>query len=43
MWEDVTHEFLTKFASNAGIDVSRRELEATRQRPDEIVSSFVSR
>ena len=42
-WEDVTHEFLTQFASNAGIDVSRRELEATRQRPDEIVYSFVSR
>ncbi|KAL6319680.1 hypothetical protein AAG906_026741 [Vitis piasezkii] len=27
----------------ADIDVSRRELEATRQRPDESISSFVSR
>ena len=42
-WEDVTHEFLTQFASSVGIYVSRRELKATRQRPDEIVSSFVSR
>ena len=33
-WEDVAHEFLTQFAFNADIDVSRRELEATRQRPD---------
>ena len=42
-WEDVTHEFLIQFASSVDIDVSRRELEATRQRPDETVSSFVSR
>ena len=42
-WEDVTHEFMTQFASSASIDVSRCELEATRQRPDETVSSFVSR
>ncbi|KAJ9680317.1 hypothetical protein PVL29_019589 [Vitis rotundifolia] len=42
-WEDVAHEFLTQFASSADIDVSRRELEATRQRPDESISSFVSR
>ena len=41
--EDVAHEFLTQFAFSADIDVSRRELEATRQRPDESVSSFISR
>ncbi|RVW92347.1 hypothetical protein CK203_032444 [Vitis vinifera] len=29
-WEDVAHEFLTQFAFSADIDVSRRELEATR-------------
>nr|CAN83547.1 hypothetical protein VITISV_033413 [Vitis vinifera] len=29
-WEDVAHEFLTRFAFSANIDVSRRELEATR-------------
>ena len=42
-WEDVAHEFLTQFDFSADIDVSRRELEATRQRPDESISSFVSR
>ncbi|KAL6340577.1 hypothetical protein AAG906_010485 [Vitis piasezkii] len=41
-WEDVAHEFLTQFAFSANIDVSRRELEATRQRPDESISSFVN-
>ncbi|XP_034709002.1 uncharacterized protein LOC117932075 [Vitis riparia] len=42
-WEDVAHEFLTQFAFSADIDVSRRELEATRQRPEESISSFVTR
>ena len=40
-WEDVTHEFVIQFASNADFDVSKRELEATKQRPDETISSFV--
>ena len=39
----MAHEFLTQFAFSADIDVSRRELEATRQRPDESISSFVNR
>ncbi|RVW25081.1 hypothetical protein CK203_116139 [Vitis vinifera] len=42
-WEDVAREFLTQFAFSADIDVSRRELEATRQRSDESISSFVTR
>ena len=42
-WEDVAHEFLTQFAFSVDIDVSRRNLEATRQRPDEFIYSFVSR
>ncbi|RVW30128.1 hypothetical protein CK203_083243 [Vitis vinifera] len=42
-WEDVAREFLTQFAFNADIDVSRRELEATRQRLEESISSFVTR
>ena len=41
-WEDMAHEFLTQFAFSVDIDVSRRELEATRQRSDESISSFVS-
>ena len=39
----MTHEFLTQFAFNADIDVSRRELEATRQRLDVSISSFANR
>ena len=42
-WEDVAHEFLTQFAFSADIDVSRQELEATTQRPNESISSFVTR
>ena len=42
-WEDVVHEFLTQFAFSANIDVSRRKLEATRQMPNESISSFVTR
>ena len=41
-WEDVAREFLTQFAFSADIDISRRELEAIRQRPDESISSFGS-
>ena len=29
-WEDMAHEFLTQFAFSVDIDVSGRELEATR-------------
>ena len=39
----MSHEFLTQFAFSADINVSRRELEATRQRSDESISSFFSR
>ena len=40
-WEDVANEFLTQFAFSTDIDVSRRELEATRQMPDKFISSLV--
>ena len=42
-WDDLTQEFLRQFAFNTVIDVSRRELEALRQRPEESVTSFISR
>ena len=42
-WDDLTQEFLQQFSFNIVIDVSRRELEAWRQRLDESVSSFFSR
>ena len=38
----MAHEFLTRFAFSVVIDVSRRELEATKQRSDESIASFVS-
>ena len=42
-WDDLAQEFLRQFAFNTVIDVSRRELEALRQRPDESITSFISR
>ena len=42
-WDDLTQEFLRQFFFNTVIDVSQRELEALRQRPDETVTSFISR
>ncbi|RVW67537.1 hypothetical protein CK203_062342 [Vitis vinifera] len=42
-WDDLAQEFLRQFAFNTVIDVSRRELEALRQGPDESVTSFISR
>ncbi|KAL6312290.1 hypothetical protein AAG906_017133 [Vitis piasezkii] len=33
-WDDLTQEFLRQFAFNTIIDISRRELEALRQRPE---------
>ncbi|RVW78333.1 hypothetical protein CK203_047741 [Vitis vinifera] len=40
---DEAQEFLRQFAFNTVIDVSRRELEALRQRLEESVTSFISR
>ena len=42
-WDDLAQEFLRQFAFNTVIDVSRRELEALRQRLKESVTSFISR
>ncbi|WKA08892.1 hypothetical protein VitviT2T_026576 [Vitis vinifera] len=42
-WDDLAQEFLRQFAFNTVIDVSRRELEALRQGPEESVTSFISR
>ena len=41
-WDDLTQEFLRQFSFNTVIDVSQRELEALRQRPDETFTSFIS-
>ena len=42
-WDDLAQEFLRQYAFNIVVDISRRELEALRQRIDELVSSFISR
>ncbi|WJZ95171.1 hypothetical protein VitviT2T_013961 [Vitis vinifera] len=42
-WDDLAQEFLRQFSFNTIVDVSRRELEALRQRVEESVSSFISR
>ena len=41
--DDLAQEFLRQFAFNTVIDVSRRKSEALRQKPDETVTSFISR
>ncbi|RVW11703.1 hypothetical protein CK203_103471 [Vitis vinifera] len=41
--DDLAQEFLRQFAFNTIIDVSRRKSEALRQKPDETVTSFISR
>ena len=41
-WADLGQEFIRQYSFNIEVDVSRRELEALRQRPDESVTSFIS-
>nr|CAN76654.1 hypothetical protein VITISV_042356 [Vitis vinifera] len=41
-WDDLAREFLRQFSFNTVVDVSRRKLEALRQRSDESISSFIS-
>ncbi|RVX11379.1 hypothetical protein CK203_019587 [Vitis vinifera] len=42
-WADLGQEFIRQYSFNTVVDVSRRELEALRQGPDESVTSFISR
>ena len=42
-WADLGQEFIRQYSFNTVVDVSRRELEALRQRPEESVTSFISR
>ena len=42
-WADLGQEFIRQYSFNIVVDVSQRELEALRQRPDESVTSFISR
>ena len=42
IWADLGQEFIRQYSFNTIVDVSWRELEALRQRPDELVTSFIS-
>ena len=42
-WADLGQEFIRQYSFNTVVDVSQRELEALGQRPDESVTSFISR
>ena len=42
-WDNLAQEFLRQFVFNTVIGVSRRELEALRQGPEELMTSFISR
>ena len=42
-WADFGHEYIIKYSFNTIVDISQRELEALKQRPDELVTSFISR
>ena len=40
-WADLGQEFIKQCSFNTVVDVSQRELEALRQKPDESVTSFI--
>ena len=42
-WANLGQEFMRQYSFNIVVNVSRRELEALKQRPDELVTSFISR
>ena len=42
-WDNLAPEFLRQLPFNTVIGVSRRELEALRQGPEESMTSFISR
>ena len=42
-WANLGQEFIRQYSFNTVVDVSERELKALRQRPDESVTSFISR
>ncbi|RVW21452.1 hypothetical protein CK203_110476 [Vitis vinifera] len=41
-WANLGQEFIRQYSFNTVVDVSRRELEALKQGPDESVTSFIS-
>ena len=41
-WVDLGQEIIIQYSFNTVMDISRRELESLKQRPDESITSFIS-
>ena len=41
-WADLGQEFIRQYSFNTVVEVSRRELEALKQKPYESITSFIS-
>ena len=42
-WEDICHEFHNQYKYNIEMDVTRRDLETTKQEPKESFSTFITK
>ena len=42
-WEDICREFHKKYKYNIEMDITRRDLETTKQEPKESFSTFISK
>ena len=42
-WEDIGNEFYRQYKYNTEVDITRRDLETTKQEPKESFSSFITR
>ena len=42
-WEDIYHEFHNQYKYNMEMDITRRDLETTKQEPKESFSTFISK
>ena len=42
-WEDICNEFTKEYKQNTEVDLTRRDLERTKQEPKETFSAFLVR
>ena len=42
-WEDICHEFHEQYKYNIEVDITRRDLETTKQEPKESFSTFITK
>ena len=42
-WEDIANEFYKQYKYNIEVDITRRDLETTKQKPKESFSTFITR